>query len=298
MRAWRQRAWWAALALLAAGSSAGGAERPEVLWYVANFPPSSIQEGPQRGQGYLDRLLADEIWPGLPQFRHRIVPATPARGFSDALHAPNVCMPATLLTPERAGRYAYSEPIFRFLPSGLVVRGADLPALVAAREAGGEVDLGRVFDTLGWSIGVVGERRHGPAVDAMLARHAQAVVPIHTLGANTSLLLMVSMQRSIQATLAYSFDIGLLEARHPERRGQLVWLPLAGQPSHLMSRIACSPSPLGQQVIAALEPRLPRFRDRAQGLYESWLDAASRETLARQRRELRRGESFWSEPVP
>lgn len=289
-----------ALALVGAAPATAQAvdARPEVQWYLANFPPSSIQSGPLKAQGYLDRILEQVIWPALPQFRHKLVVAPPSRMVQDAAHQPNVCSPSMAKTPERQATYHLSSAVFRFLPAGLAMRRADSAELSPWLTPQGEVDLERLLHERVVSLGVVGTRRHGAAVDGALARHPDRLLVLNTTQANITLLRMLALNRAIDGSLSYGFEIPCLTAQYPELAGQLVWYPVRGQPTALTNHIACSRSELGAQVIGTLDAALRHgsARPQAQRLFEEWLDPDSRRTLERQRREA--PEHFWQDANP
>jgi uncharacterized protein (TIGR02285 family) len=287
-----RRLWLCAAALVAgvggafaAPAAATDAGAEEVLWYLAHFPPSSIQNGPQAGRGYLDRMLRELVWPALPDYRHRIVTAPPSRLAQDAANFPNVCTPSMTKTPERAQSYHMSMALFRFLPAGLAVRRTEVEQLGPWTTPTGELDLERWLAGSTASLGVVGTRRHGSAVDRILAQHPDRLLVLNTTQANTTLLRMLALNRSVDASLSYGFEIPFLTSQYPELTGQLAWFPVRGQPHSLTNHAACSRSGLGQRVITALNQALQRgaLREHSQGLFEEWLDTDGRRTLQRLR---------------
>lgn len=293
-------AWLGGMSLSAAQTVAAAAPEPveEVLWYLAHFPPSSIQAGAAKGQGYLDRLLVEHIWPALPGFRHRLVTAPPSRWVQDAAVLPNVCTPSLTKTPERASAFHLSGPLFRFLPAGLAVRRAESDRLAPWLTGAGELGLERWLAGSGGTLGLVGTRRHGNAIDAAVALHPERLLVLNTTQANTTLLRMLALNRSIDASLSYGFEIPYLVSQYPELTGQLSWFAVRGQPLSLTNHAACARSDLGRRVIEGLDLAARRgvLRDHAQHLYEEWLDTNGRRTLAGLRREL--GPAFWNESLP
>lgn len=284
------------VAALACVAGVAEAQRPQVQWLVASFPPSTISAGPQKGLGYLDRILSEELFPALPQFEHKVVAAQPARAYLEAERLANACLPSAIRTPERTLRYHVSEPMFRFLPHGLAVRRQDLALVRPALRDSGEVDLGRLLGEMAWSLGVVAGRRYGGTVDDLLARLPQQVVALNGPESNLTLMRMLALERSFPAAMAYGFDLRFLEERYPDLRGKLAWLPVAGFPPASFSRVICSKTPQGLAIVQAINQTLPQVRERMQQHYEAWLDDDSRALLARQRRELRRDDLFWTEP--
>lgn len=275
------------------------AEAPEVLWYVADFPPSSIQSGPLKGQGYLDRIVEQVLWPALPGFRHRWVVAPPSRFSEDAKRNGNVCNPSMVKTPERAATYHVSHAVFRFPPSGVALRTGEQAQVDAFVMPSGELNLEKLLGESTLSLGAIGTRRYGAAVDHAIAQHPDRLLVLSTTQANLTLLRMLAMHRSVDLALSYGFEIPYLVSQYPELAGQLVWMPVRGQPHSLTNHVACAKSDIGQQVVRELNRHLRSgaSRDRAQALFEDWLDPRGRRTMERLRRDLG-PDAFWHDSNP
>ena len=287
------------LSLQTVGSaSAQGAGEP-LLWVVGEFAPATIKDGPQRGQGFVERLLHEILIPGLPGWQHQAQLAPTARVLRDLETLPQACTPGLAHSPQRAERLLFSVPVMRFLPVGLVVRRSSLPGLAALREADGAISLQRYLAGEQHRLGVMGQRTHGAAVDALLAQRPQRLTAINFGNSTQSLLAMLAQQRDIDATFAFDLELAHFERVQPRWRGQLVWLPLREQPLTVSGHIACARSPAGAKVIAAVNALLlrPGVRERAQSFYEGWLAP----NLAAQLQQMRRGapepQSFW-DPGP
>lgn len=271
-------------------------DKPRVSWYLADFPPSSIQTGPLRGQGYLDRMLREVIFPALQEFDHVIVPAPPARMLVDVEAKPDVCAPAVSRTPAREATLRFGPALFRFLPVGLVLRQDELPRVAAWRRPDGMLAFGRWLHDQRPRLGVVGTRAHGPTLDVLLAAHDRKLA-LHSNQASSSLLQMLALGRSVDAVLAYAFELPYFESLNPEHRQRLVWLPLQEQPASALAYPICGRSPLGEAVIRGLAQALadPARRDRVQALFEVWLGAQEKRQLQALRRRQARPEDFWQE---
>jgi uncharacterized protein (TIGR02285 family) len=230
----------------------------------------------------------------LPQYEHVVWDVSPNR-LERELTRPDqaVCSPAMSKTPRRAERYFYTEPLFRFLPSGLVLRRLDP---FTPREEGARTPLSlRAVFAQGLRLGLVGFRAQGETVDALVAEHPERVQRFHLATANQSVLAMLARGHAVDAVLAYEFELKYFESLQPELGQRLVWWPLAELGGTQLSYVACSRNRAGQQAAAAIDALIarPELRERLQLLYELWLDEPSRQQLRALR--ARMGAQFWRE---
>lgn len=288
-----------AMALLLATAAAVAAEPPPAQplhWLVADFGPAVIRDGPLRGRGYVDRLLAEVLQPALADRRQRISYGPTARVLRELIDDPLACSPALAKNPDRLDTLLFSKPLMRFLPAGLILRRSQLPALQPLIDAQGRLSLSRYLDQpQRFRLGVMGQRAHGVRIDTLLRQHPQQLLAINFNNASQALISMVALGRDIEATLGYSFELEYQARSRPALAAALVWLPLAEQPPSLLGYAACARSAAGAQAIAVIDRWLdqPGHRDQSQRILEEWLDPASAERLRRLRREA--PEQFWQE---
>jgi uncharacterized protein (TIGR02285 family) len=99
---------------------------------------------------------------------------------------------------------------------------------------------------------------------------------------------------------AFGSDPYYPERQEDSLRGQLLWLPVEGQPETLTTHVACPKSAIGAQVIQRINEALEKHgaRERAQALYEQRLPPDERQRLQRMRSGIKPAERFWQDPTP
>ncbi|MBH9578941.1 hypothetical protein [Inhella proteolytica] len=277
-----------ALLSLACALPAWAAER--LVWAGSPYAPMAIASGPLKGQGYVDRMIAEVLQPGLPQFRHEQMQVSPNRLELELLRTDiAVCSPAMSKAPQRLERYRYTQPLFRFLPAGVVLRREQ-----ALRSGPGPLALQQLL-AQGLRFGVVGYRAYGPRVDALLERHEAQRQRFILSQSNQAVLAMLARGHGVDAVLVYGFELRHFALQQPELGAELVWRPLQELDDTQLSYTACSRNPAGERAARAIDALLqqPGVRERLQGLYEAWLDEEGQRQLQalRQRMEAQ----FWQE---
>lgn len=284
------------VAMPSAGRASNGSEE-RLIWAGAPYAPMVIREGSLRGRGYVDRMLAEVLQPGLPQYRHETLHVSPTRLDRELRESDQaVCSPAFSRTASRMTRYAFTSAIFRFLPVGVVMRRDHaLAPAPGSRLDPQPLSLQELLDR-GARLGLVGYRAHGGRVDLMLGAHAAQVQRFVLNTSNQSVLAMLARSHAMDATLVYEFELSYFAALQPELGEQLGWWPLEELDESQLSYIACSANPAGRRAVLAIDRLLaqPGARERLQSLYEQWLDEGSRRRLKELR--LRMGPLFWRDP--
>ncbi|WP_374434845.1 hypothetical protein [Inhella sp.] len=277
-----------ALLTLACTLPAWAAER--LVWAGSPYAPMAIAAGPLKGQGYVDRMIVEVLQPGLPQFRHEQLQASPNRLDIELTRTDvAVCSPAMSKTPQRAQRYRYTQPLFRFLPAGVVLRREQ-----ALRSGPGPLALQQLL-AQGLRFGVVGYRAYGPRVDALLERHEAQRQRFILSQSNQAVLAMLARGHGVDAVLVYGFELRHFALQQPELGAELVWRPLQELDDTQLSYTACSRNPAGERAAQAIDALLqqPGVRERLQGLYEAWLDEEGQRQLQALRQRM--GAQFWQE---
>ncbi len=273
---------------LACALPAWAAER--LVWAGSPYAPMVISAGPLKGQGYVDRMIAEVLQPGLPQFSHEQLMASPNRLDIELMRSDiAVCSPALSKTPRRVERYRYTLPLFRFLPVGVVLRREQ-----ALRAEPGPLSLQQLL-AQGLRFAVVGYRAHGPQVEALLDRHEAQRQRFILSQSNQAVLAMLARGHGVDAVLVYGFELRHFALQQPELGGELVWRPLQELDETQLSYTACTRNPAGERAAQAIDNLLqrPGVRERIQALYEAWLDEEGQRQLAALRQRM--GAQFWQE---
>ncbi|MBB5205645.1 uncharacterized protein (TIGR02285 family) [Inhella inkyongensis] len=281
------------------GASLGAAPAPDWVWLLSDYAPFALRQGPLAGQGYAQRMLAEVLWPALPQHRHAISWVSSGRLLAELDQQPASCALLLRKTAQRAAQWHYSRALIRHWPVGMVLRRSDLEDGLlqwSSPSDRGEIELAR-FLAAGRVVGVIGDRVHGALVDELLARHPEQRRKNRLVNANRAMFGMVSRRHGVDATLAYSFELSHYQLTEPPGVGAeaLVWMPLAELRESQLGFVACAASPQGQAHVAAVDDLLaqPGVRERLQLLYEAWLAPMERQRLQALRQQM--GARFWQE---
>jgi uncharacterized protein (TIGR02285 family) len=275
----------AAVVLCLAGfSTASNAQSParEVLyWYISDFPPIYILEGPDQGKGTGDERLRI-LFKRTPEFDHRIVQAPTIRILEAMKTEPNVCSASFLKTPEREAFLEYSNPFPERLPNGVITLRTRLPQLKPFMDKKGVLSVEALLNHGKTRLGIIKGRSFGAGIDAVLNKHAGSsslvVVPGSALLA--SRLLKLATQDEFDAVVGYAHELRYLTRQLNLNERDFVFVPVAEEPPLLSSYAACSKSEFGRRAIAAINRALsdPEALREDIAVYRQWLDD---ETAAR-----------------
>lgn len=104
----------------------------DVLWLGVDFKPMIIKDGPQSGEGFLDKtlLLFQQLLPG---YRHLSTLSNTRRQELEMLAAlragRRVCSVALFRTPKREEFAVFSRPFLSILPNGIITLQRLAPVL-------------------------------------------------------------------------------------------------------------------------------------------------------------------------
>lgn len=272
----RLRHWLALSLLLASGLGQAQGEANSIIWMVSDFPPVTIVEGPQQGQGYADRWMA-LLASRLPGRQYQQVTATAQRTVSEMQARPNVCSPAFLKTPEREALLVYSRPYLSLLPNGMVTTRSKLDSLKPFLDASGQLRLDALLASGSFRVAALAARSYGSAADQALADQRDAVVQLRMVKTfSTSLKAMASQRADFDGYLGYA-----IEFEYHRRLADLdiqpfAFLPIAGQPQFTPAHVACSRSPEGEAFIRQVDQLIAEnaVREQVASYYRAWLPAA------------------------
>lgn len=268
-----------------------GQAQDTLTWLVRDLPPMTIFDGPQKGQGSVDKLLPLLI-ERLPQYRHQILHVNRARGMQ-MLNAPSfTCDPSLVWTPARARNIVFSTPAFAVLSNGIAIRRNRQDAL-ASYVVDGQFDLARFLDARQTRLGIVAERSYGPGIDEQLI-HADPLELAPHYG-NDALGSLLQMQRlgRLEAVLGYWTEIRYQAAQQDIDPQDLMFYPIKGTTRYQRIHIGCSNTPQGRQAISHINRELQNIPQAA--LLESYanrLDPLMREQY------LKDNPRFFSETPP
>lgn len=264
-------------ALLLGCAVARADPRPEILWFIADWPPVHIlarMQTPETvadlGDGQIDRVMA-ELIPRLPEYQHRFEQMNSRRLWRDIAAGRAICTASALKTPERLA-IAYFTPTLLVAPLMVVVRADRAEKLLAGRASLLLQALLRRTDWLGL---LETDRSYGPTLDALLAAYpAGKREATSRLGQTTEL---VAAGRA-DYTLDFAHTVEYLQ-RGGVLRTPLAVLPIQEAGDWSVGHVACTRNAWGRQAIEAIDRAIRQaaatraYRD----AYARWLPEALRE---------------------
>ncbi|MBN0976217.1 TIGR02285 family protein [Pseudomonas hygromyciniae] len=247
-----------------------------LTWVVRDLPPMTIFDGPQKGQGSVDKLLPLLI-ERLPQYRHQILHVNRARGMQ-MLQAPSfTCDPSLVWTPARAKSIVFSTPAFAVLSNGIAIRRNRQDAL-ASYVVDGKFDLARFLDAQQTRLGIVAERSYGPGIDEQLIQADPLELAPHY--GNDALGSLLQMQRlgRLEAVLGYWTEIRYQAAQQGIDPQDLLFYPIKGTTHYQRIHIGCSNTPKGREAISHINRELQNIpQETLLESYANRLDPLTRE---------------------
>ncbi|MFK3684754.1 TIGR02285 family protein [Pseudomonas sp. NPDC088890] len=259
--------------------------KERLLWLVRDLPPFTIFEGPEKGQGVIDRMLPMLI-EQMPEYDHSIVRVNRARGIQMLQEPSFTCDPTLLWTPERAKYALFSKPTLGVLSSGVVVRKQDQPGIEPFLDAQ-QVDLKQLLAETRLKLGIVAERSYSAQVDDILRQLPDSAFSRHYGNDATASLLQMQQLGRLQLVLGYWPEVRYLIQQQGGRLDDYLFYPIQGVNPYQFLHVACSDTPLGREAIAHIDQLLPALRrDTLPQLYAHWLDPQLREGYLQQARQL------------
>lgn len=259
--------------------------KERLLWLVRDLPPFTIFEGPEKGQGVIDRMLPMLI-EQMPEYDHSIVRVNRARGIQMLQEPSFTCDPTLLWTPERAKYALFSKPTLGVLSSGVVVRKQDQAGIEPFLDAQ-QVDLKQLLAETRLKLGIVAERSYSAQVDDILRQLPDSAFSRHYGNDATASLLQMQQLGRLQLVLGYWPEIRYLIQQQGGRLDDYLFYPIQGVNPYQFLHVACSNTPLGREAIAHIDQLLPALRrDTLPQLYAHWLDPQLREGYLQQARQL------------
>lgn len=240
---------WILGAALCVPCAQASEERPVINWMVADWPPVMILKdgrapaGPSDlGDGVVDRMLID-LTRRLPRYEHRFQLSTTRRTWHSMALGEPLCQASAFATPERE-RLAYFTPAILMPPVALVVR-RELAAQISPQ--GAAVDLQQIMLRPDLQGRLESSRSYGASLDALVGQQIPRE-PVSNIG---QMAQLVSKGR-VDYTLEYAVTV-----EYWRRQGQLsqplVALPLRVGGDWAVAQVACTRSPWGREVIAAVD---------------------------------------------
>ena len=239
-----------ALLLLLGAPTAAGAE--DVVWILADIPPLVINNAPPGQEGYGDKEL-QYLAAHLPQFHHIFLKGTASRLWHEMQHGDGVCTLSVAKLPDRERFALFSQRSFYGTTNQVVVRTADLDKFAPFLDKSGALDLARLAtdDHLmgGYSDGTT----YGAAIDSFIA-NPNRKTPLQ-LFAHLRFPIGLLEKNRIDFIFGYHFELAYYRRTY-HLKDQFTALRTNPEQPRQGGYIACSKTPVGMDVIAAIDALL------------------------------------------
>jgi len=253
------------------GSDAVEASRLTLHWAKPGLAPLFIDDGSDDGRGIGDQMFI-QIQELMPQYNHVNLSLNYPRLLEELRKGSNVC--AILhYTSERARYMAYSRAVV-VTPSYQLYVSAK--ALTRFKEKTGWTGAPASFDQLlsmsdGLKMAVTPGQSYGVQRDEILNRHLDKVELVRSFADQEALVKMLAANR-IDMVLGFPWVINY-RAEQLDVRSDLVKVPLNDVAQYEASYMACADTPLGRDVVKAIDEISPPVHDRSKSFLPRWLTA-------------------------
>lgn len=239
------------------------------------MPPSFIQKGPLKNQGFSD-VIGNLIRERLTDYEHHRIVTNVVRHFDDFKSGKKVCGIDLYRTKEREAFMYFSLPSMLALPPVLIVRKDKMDMFGADTL----VSLESILANEEFRLGFSSDRSYGQRLDSILKQHLERKNLIVFSGQELR-------QNYFKMLLLDRLD-GLIalpcEAKyHAEQMGihdriaTVMFRESQQGPEAWMSAVACPKNEWGREVIDKINTILIQIRPNApyRHAYERWLDESS-----------------------
>lgn len=234
-------------------------------WFIRDWPPVNILQGPQQGQGAYDVML-NRLIAALPQYDHQLHISTLTMRQQMMQQQKSHCLFGLLKTPQRQTFLQFSEPAAA-IPNLQLVASADHP-LWRQLQGQSAVDLNWLFGQA-WRGMVEQQRTYPPQISDHLPELLQVSAT------DTNLVQMLKANRA-DYVLEYPDRMFYLAQQWPDI--QLKSMPVLGMAAVVEVYVACSINEQAKGQIKAVNQALAQLRHDPQyrAALLDWLSPESR----------------------
>lgn len=258
-------------------SSADTDLKKTILWYKPEFPPLSIVNGLDAGNGYSDKLEKFFIQE-LNTYKHSVIISPFKRTLKDMKKGLNVCSVTLLKNPEREKFIAFTKPARLLLPNELIVRKKDLAMYDNFRDESGKISIEKLIQSGSVRIGYSNGRSYTKKIDTLLNKYKGKNNLIERVGSEGPKgLLMMLNKGYIDAMFAQSVEVGF-HARNLDLKFKIHQIQISGIKEYTIGYIGCSKTPLGEKIIEKINYLLRESKKRKdfRTFYEYFLNEKSK----------------------
>jgi len=264
--------------IVMAAAAIGGAHASErIEWALIDFPPFQILDGSAKETGSFDGLLQLLIR-RMPQYGHDIVPMTFARREAESREGQAMCTPGMFRTPAREAYWEFSRPALLHLDNRIVF----LADSAGKFPGEGPVDLEALFlrdDVVG---GIAAGRSYAPNIDALVQRYGTTRRNLVVRPVRADQFFQMLLGGEIDYVILFPHEANFMAERYGAG-GRIAVRPIAGTPATITTSVACTRTPLGHEVIAAVDATVAAQLDDPdyRMLSERWYGEADKTLIRR-----------------
>ena len=254
---WRSLCAGLASSLLLGWAPGSQAAPPTLIWLLRDLPPLTVFDGPQKGQGVIDKMMPALI-ASMPQYQHITMRVNRARALQMLGERTLACDPALIWNPVRALSIVYSTPVAVLHSNGLAVLREDR-ALIEPFVQDNKVDLPGLLKARNLKLGLIAKRSYGVWIDNQLKLGPPGQIIMHY--GNDPLGSLLNMQHAgrLQALMGYWPEIQAKAGQQGLSSEALMFYPIQGAPEFQSIYIGCTDTPEGREVIRSVNTILTRL---------------------------------------
>lgn len=248
------------LTVLCSFSALTNAKAPSIKWYEMHLAPYAITTGANKGKGVAQlaqKLLIEEM----PEFRHTIQTGNFKRIYTDLARFDNVCNMTVLSRPGIEQALHLSVPWIYGAPIGISLRKEDVKKFERFID-GDTVDLEALITQSSFRLGAAKERPYGVALDPLIARYASRknVRIIGGASRQEDMFNILLKRKVIDGVIGYPPETQYYLMTNGIKSQPMRYFFIKQQPEKPIGHVGCSKTPLGKQIIEAINPILLKHR--------------------------------------
>jgi uncharacterized protein (TIGR02285 family) len=243
------------IALLNGVSCFSQAQDNIIYWQTYDSAPGFIQSGEFKGQGFVQKVLAQTI-AKMPDYQHEMPLTSLARSLEDIRLGKQVCHPSLLITPERR-EYIHFSDYMGFNPTHRLILRRSFPA---AQTPNVPINIAQHLSNRKMSFAFIKGRSFGQEIDEFIAKlnpHNRMV--LLTSGNHEALFGLIANER-VDAAIAYPFELGFFSKNQPAAGQSLVALEIEGVPPYIAGSVGCPKNQWGANVIVRINEILKEIK--------------------------------------
>lgn len=253
-------------------SSLLSAENKDILWVEYDLVPTSILYGEFKGRGVNQKVRRD-IQKKFDAYHYTVEENIIARMIKMYQKYPNIC--GILAKSAEREAFVYFSKVFNWaLPNGLIVREDDLDRYNDFLNSDNEIMLEKLLGSKKFTIGYVGKRAYGVAIDKVIQNDDGTLLKLDT-SEEKQMELLVKYKR-VDALFDYPMKAGYFFKKYGYK---VRYLPVENMKISTI-HIACSKSELGKKFIEEVDLYIVDQRTKQFLQYNlEWLDTPTQEFL-------------------